>query len=314
MVLTPYHARNGLYLYAGDAKQVISCLPEAGIQTTITSPPYFGLRSYLSDDDPEKSLEIGSESSLSAYIDNLVTVFSAVWDATCDDGTLWVNLGDSYTPRGVGRIGTDRLLSARGIPTRPPRPHGMKPKNLVGVPWLLAFTLQDAGWILRNDIIWRKTNPMPFSGKDRLASTHEHFFLFSKQPHYYFDLDAVRVPHRSDPSRAGKNALRGQAAIRKRGPNAGRYHPLGKNPGDVWDIATRPFPGAHYATFPPELPRRAILASTKVGDTVLDPFMGSGTTGMVALELGRRFVGVDLDSRSLDLALRTRFKEGRATN
>lgn len=309
MVPTPYHARNGLSLYAGDAKQVVSCLPEVSIQTTITSPPYFGLRSYLRDDDPEKGLEIGSESSLSAYLGSLVAVFSAVWNVTRDDGTLWINLGDSYVPRGTKRIGTDPLYPVRSVPIRPPAPSGLRAKNMMGVPWRLAFALQDAGWILRNDIIWRKTNPMPFSGKDRLASTYEHFFLFSKQPHYYFDLDAVRVPHRSDPSRAGKNALRGQAAIRKRGPNAGRYHPVGKNPGDVWDIATRPFPGAHYATFPPELPRRAVLASAKVGDTVLDPFMGSGTTGMVALELGRQFVGVDLDSRSLDLALRTRLAD-----
>ena len=182
-------------------------------------------------------------------------------------------------------------------------------KNLLGIPWRVAFALQDDGWILRNDIIWNKPNAMPESVTDRLSTRHEHLFMFSKSRSYWFDLDPIREPHVSTPDREGKNALRGQKAMRPVGPNSGAYSEGGRNPGDVWTVATQPFSEAHFAVMPQALAERAILAGCKPGGTVLDPFSGSGTTGLAATKHGRKYVGIDLSSEYLDLSLQTRFAQ-----
>ncbi len=186
---------------------------------------------------------------------------------------------------------------------------GLPDKNLLGIPWRVAFALQDDGWILRNDIIWHKPNAMPESVTDRLSNRHEHLFMFSKSRRYWFDLDPIREPHESTPDRAGGTAPRGQKAIRASGPNSGAYSERGRNPGDVWTIATQPFSEAHFATMPPALAERCIQAGCKPGGTVLDPFSGSGTTGLAAARRGRRYVGIDLNADYLDLSLRTRLAQ-----
>ena len=183
-------------------------------------------------------------------------------------------------------------------------------KNLLGIPWRTAFALQDDGWILRNDIIWAKPNGMPESVTDRLSTKHEHLFMLSKSPRYWFDLDPIREPHVSEPGREGENFMRGQKAMRPVGPNSGNYPEGGRNPGDVWTIATQPFSEAHFATFPPALPERCIQAGCKPGGVVLDPFSGSGTTGLAASRHGRRYIGIDLNRDYLDLSLRTRLAQG----
>lgn len=268
-------------LRTGSASEVLQTLGSQSVQTVVTSPPYFRQRKYLDTADP--SQELGRETTVSQYVDNLVEVFLETKRVLRDDGVLWLNLGDTYDSK----------------------------RNLLGLPWRVALALQDSSWVLRNDIIWQKPNPIPFSGTNRFASTHEHLFMFTKGPKYYFNLDAVRVPHVSDPNkkRAGKSAFRGPESVRKRGPNSGRYHSEGKNPGDVWNVAVKPFPGAHFATFPIEIPRRCIMCSSRIEDTVLDPFSGSATTGQAALQLGRNYVGIDLDPRNIDLALSTRLSD-----
>jgi site-specific DNA-methyltransferase (cytosine-N4-specific) len=177
------------------------------------------------------------------------------------------------------------------------------------MPWRVAFALQDDGWILRNEIIWSKPNAMPQSVNDRLSNRHEHMFMFSKSRNYWFDLDPIREPHVSEPGREGANYMRGQKSLRPVGPNSGQYSEGGRNPGDVWSIAIRPFHEAHFAVFPLALPERCILAGCKPGGTVLDPFSGSGTTGMAATRHGRKYVGIDLNRDYLDLSLRTRLSE-----
>ena len=177
------------------------------------------------------------------------------------------------------------------------------------IPARTAIALQDDGWTLRNDVIWRKTNPMPYSGTDRCASTYEHVFMFSKSRHYYFDLDAVRQPHKRSwtPGKNGGRDGYDRGDHLNAGLSTAAPHPLGKNPGDVWDISTKPFAEAHFAVYPPELPERCVLAGSRPGDVVLDPASGSGTTGMVALQHGRRYVGIELSREYIDLSIRTRF-------
>ena len=204
-----------------------------------------------------------------------------------------------------------RSAAVTNVRNRPNAPQngGLPPKNLLGIPWRVAFALQDDGWILRNDIIWHKPNAMPESVTDRLSTRHEHLFLLTKSRRYRFDLDPIREPHVSEPGREGENYMRGQKAIRPVGPNSGNYSEGGRNPGDVWTIATQPFPGAHFAVMPPALAERAIQAGCKPGGTVLDPFSGSGTTGLAAAKHGRRYVGIDLNADYHDLALRTRLQQ-----
>lgn len=245
-------------IITGDARQVLATLPAGSFQTCITSPPYWSLRNYHIDG------QIGLESSLADYIASLVQVFEQVRRVLRDDGTLWLNIGDSYTSGGRTWRAPDKKNPARAMDVRPPTPEGLKPKDLIGIPWRLAFALQAAGWYLRADCIWNKPNCQPESVKDRPTRCHEYVFLFSKSEHYYYDNMAVR------------------------GPN-------NRNLRTVWDINTQPNKHAHEAMFPPGLVEPCLALSTRPGDVILDPFVGSGTTGQVALKMGRRFVGIELN-------------------
>src|SRR5699024_3203388 len=238
------------------------------------------------------------------HVESLRALFAEARRVLADDGTLWLNLGDSY---------------ASGSRTA----YALPGKNLLGIPWRVAFALQDDGWILRNDIIWSKPNAMPESVTDRLSNRHEHLFMLAKSRRYWFDLDAVREPHeekslyqqevaRRRPHASGKSGAQivpGQAAQSGMAAGGRELNPLGRNPGDVWTIATQPFPGAHFAVMPPALAERCVQAGCKPGGTVLDPFSGSGTTGMAAAKHGRRYVGIDLNADYLDLSLQTRLQQ-----
>lgn len=298
-----YYADDRIQLHHGPSAPILSTLPSGSVDCVITSPPYFGLRSYLPADHPDKQWEIGTEATPAEYVDKLTALFGEVRRVLADDGTFWLNLGDSYT-------GAANMSGLRRKPGAP--------KNLLGMPWRVALALQDSGWTLRNDIIWQKPNTMPDPARDRFSSKHEYMFLLSKGPRYWFDLDAVKVPSQAaDPGHAQRYAKRYESFdARAAGSgqpgnvnNAGVHSRPGNgmvNPGDVWKISTTPFKGAHFAAFPPKLVERCILAGCKPGGIVLDPFHGSGTTGKVALENGRRYVGVELNREYLDLSMRTR--------
>jgi site-specific DNA-methyltransferase (cytosine-N4-specific) len=252
-------------LIIGDARRALDKMPGAAFQCCITSPPYWSLRNYHIDG------QIGLETSLNDYIASLVDVFREVHRVVRDDGTLWLNIGDSYTSGGRTWRAPDKKNPGRAMKTRPPTPEGLKPKDLIGVPWRLAFALQDAGWFLRTDIIWNKPNCQPESVKDRPTRSHEYLFLFSKSERYLYDHRTVR------------------------GPND-------RNLRTVWDINTKGYRHAHFATFPPELVEPCIQLGSREGDVVLDPFIGSGTTGFVALNLERRFVGIELNPDYIQIA------------
>lgn len=285
--VTTYYQDDGVTLYLGDALDAVSVMGSASVDCVVTSPPYYGLRDYGQDG------QYGHEKTVDEYVSTMVTLFRECHRVLAADGTFWLNLGDSYG----------------------------KGKQQLGVPWRVALALQADGWILRNDIIWHKNNAMPFSGRDRLALKHEHLFLFTKSTRYTFDLDPIREPHTSKPQR---RLTRPTDPVKYAGDMKGQSwsnkfhdevrhdgHPLGKNPGDVWQIRTLPFKGAHFAVFPPELPRRCILAGCKPGGAVLDPFSGSATTGAAALELGRKYIGIDIKPEYHDLALSVRLTPAR---
>lgn len=252
-------------LIGGDAETILSRLPGSIFQTCITSPPYWSLRDYNIPG------QIGLEDSVSAYIEHLVRVFAQVRRVLRDDGTLWLNIGDSYTSGGRTWRASDRKNPVRAMNVRPATPEGLKPKDLIGVPWLLAFALQKEGWYLRADIIWNKPNCQPESVRDRPTRSHEYLFLLSKSEHYKYEPEAVR------------------------GPN-------GRNIRTVWDIHTKPYAEAHFATFPSSLIEPCVCLSTDPQDLVLDPFIGSGTSGLVALKQNRRFVGLELNPTYLQIA------------
>ncbi len=257
--------RRNCLLILGDSEQALTSLPDRIFQTCVTSPPYWSLRDY------HIAGQIGLERSVTDYINHLVRVFDEVGRTLRDDGTLWVNIGDSYTSGGRTWRASDKKNPIRAMGARPPTPHGLKPKDLIGVPWQLALALQKQGWYLRADVIWNKPNCQPESVKDRPTRAHEYVFLFSKKEHYSY------YP-------------KGQ-----RGPN-------GRNMRTVWDINTKPYPGAHFATFPAALVEPCLALSTLPGDMALDPFIGAGTTGLAALQAKRRFVGVELNPEYLQIA------------
>jgi site-specific DNA-methyltransferase (cytosine-N4-specific) len=261
-------------LYHGDSLEVARDLGLGSVDCIVTSPPYFGLRDYGQEG------QYGLEESPAAYVETMRALFSELRRVLADDGTLWLNLGDSY---------------GRG-------------KQLLGMPWRAAIALQDDGWILRNDIIWSKPNSIPESVSDRFSKKHEHLFLFSKAQKYRFNLDSVRIAPADprDMTRKFRGGVPPTNATEKVHTGRTRVHRNGKNPGDVWSINTQPFKGAHFAVMPPELARRAVIAGCKPGGTVLDPFSGSGTTGMVARDEGRRYVGIDISAEYLELSLSTR--------
>nr|VFK40136.1 MAG: site-specific DNA-methyltransferase (adenine-specific) [Candidatus Kentron sp. SD]VFK45465.1 MAG: site-specific DNA-methyltransferase (adenine-specific) [Candidatus Kentron sp. SD]VFK77942.1 MAG: site-specific DNA-methyltransferase (adenine-specific) [Candidatus Kentron sp. SD] len=249
----------------GDAERLLARLPSGFFRCCVTSPPYWGLRDYRTDD------QIGAEDSPDDYVDRLVAVFDQVRRVLTEDGTLWLNIGDSYTSGNRGYRAPDKKNPVRAMSYRAKTPEGLKPKDLIGIPWQLAFALQEAGWYLRTDIIWEKPNCMPESVKDRPTRSHETIFLLSKSPKYYYDHVSARESN-------------------------------GRNRRTVWSIPTEPFPGAHFATFPCALVEPCIMAGSKAGDWVLDPFFGSGTVGVVCEQQRRNYVGIELNPEYVELA------------
>jgi DNA modification methylase len=249
----------------GDIHRVLAGFPDGVFQTCVTSPPYWNLRSY------HVAGQIGLEASVYQYIDSLVSAFEEVRRVLRADGVLWIVIDDSYTSGGRTWRAPDKKNPARAMSSRPPTPTGLKPKDLIGVPWRLILRLQEAGWYLRADCIWEKPNCQPQSVQDRPTRSHEYVFLLSKSKYYYFNDKDVR------------------------GPN-------GRRPRTVWSINTQPNKLAHGATFPPALVEPCLKMGSRPGDLVLDPFFGTGTTGLVALQYGRRFVGVELNPTYIELA------------
>lgn len=253
-------------MYQGDAELILSQLPSGFFRCCVTSPPYWGLRDYCAPG------QIGAEQNPLDYIDRLVAVFEQVRRVLTEDGTFWLNIGDSYTSGNRGYRAPDKKNPVRAMSYRAKTPEGLKPKDLVGIPWRLAFALQDAGWYLRSDIIWEKPNCMPESVKDRPTRAHEYIFLFSKSLKYYYDYKLVRETN-------------------------------GRNRRTVWSIPTEPCPEAHFATFPPKLVEPCILAGSQRGDWVLDPFFGSGTVGVVCEQQHRNYVGIELNPAYVSMAI-----------
>ncbi|WP_445677646.1 DNA-methyltransferase [Pseudomonas putida] len=314
-------------ILVGDCIQMMRTLPDQSVHTCITSPPYFGLRDYGVDG------QIGLEASPREFIDSLVAVFREVRRVLRDDGTIWVNMGDSYAGS-WGAHGRDDMglgscsLSARQIAASARRKKqanhgGFKPKDLMGMPWRLAFALQDDGWYLRQDIVWAKPNPMPESIKDRCTKAHEYLFLLSKSPRYYFDQGAIREPARAQSAPDGasrRNSFargtkytegeHGQTAQHRAGRDDIDYDET-RNKRSVWTVATASFKGAHFATFPPDLIRPCVLAGSPRGGMVLDPFGGAGTTALVAMQEGRQSVSCELNPEYAAIA-RQRLDAARA--
>lgn len=264
-------------VYHGDALQVLSTLPSESCQTAITSPPYWGLRDYKDQG------QIGSEENLNDYIEKLVKIFQELKRVLKGDGTFWLNLGDSYTSGGRTWRATDKKNPARAMGFRAPTPDGLKPKDLIGVPWRVAFALQEDGWYLRSEIIWHKTNPHPESVKDRPARSHETIFLLSKNEDYFYDGNAIK----------------------EQGVNGEK-----RNKRSVWSIQSEPLKDAHFATFPTKLIEPCILAGSREGDIVIDPFFGSGTTGLVAANKDRYFIGIELKKEYIHIARKRLGEQG----
>ena len=331
-------------IYVGDALTVVRDWPDGFVHCCVTSPPYWGLRSYIADDDPEKALELGLEFTPEEYVAKMVEVFRGVRRVLRPDGTLWLNMGGGYIGGGREDNAGGKQATNRGSLHGPaPIPANLKPKDLDGVPWRLAFALQADGWWLRQDIIWQKPNPMPESVTDRCTKSHEYIFLLTKKPSYFYDAHAVAEPLASDPRGWGRHSKKdpGARAVNPRpmfGPDRGGRDGTDfgngktRNRRSVWTVSSRAFHGAHFATFPPKLIEPCILAGTSArgacpecgapweriveksgGATggwrstcqcpesdaapciVLDPFMGAGTTGLVAWAHNRKYLGIELN-------------------
>lgn len=289
----------------GDCLARLRELDEQSVQTCVTSPSYWGLRDYGSEG------QLGLEPTPEQYVENMVAVFREVRRVLRDDGTLWLNLGDSYASQGGERVyGSSDGSTGRGDAPGPRiMAEGLKPKDLVGIPWMVAFALRADGWYLRADCIWSKPNPMPESVTDRPTKAHEYLFLLSKQPRYFYDATAIREDFADErmgnpgPSKAGDNPDCVDGGIANNGNGWSRGAQLGgRNKRSVWTVTTQPFPGAHFATFPPKLIEPCILAGSSVGGTVLDPFNGAGTTGLVALRHDRDYIGIELNPEYAQMA------------
>ncbi len=306
-----------MQIITGEALETLRQLPDRCCDVCVTSPPYYGLRNYEVDG------QIGLEGSPDEYVEKLVEVFREVRRVLKDDGTLWLNIGDSYATHSGPQPPTNTRNqcghTAKSVPT------GYKPKDLIGIPWLLAFALRADGWYLRQDIIWQKTNCMPESVKDRCTKSHEYLFLLAKSPRYYFNAEAISEPiagsstkrylqnieaQKGSDRQPGKTNGAMKAALPRFGgekygdseneetrtKSGAVYVPtLRRNKRDVWAISTAGFKGAHFAVFPEKLVRPCVLAGSKPGGTVLDPFCGSGTTGAVATQEGRDFIGIEIN-------------------
>lgn len=277
----------------GDCRKIMRKWAQEGIkvQTCVTSPPYYGLRDYGHDK------QIGLEETPEEYIKAMVEVFRCVWDVLEDNGTLWLNIGDSYAGNNSqasnnGRAGfgnpRERVVNRTG--------EGLKTKDLIGIPWMLAFALRADGWYLRQDIIWHKPNPMPESVTDRCTKAHEYIFLLSKSQKYYYDHDSIKEPVKEDWGTRDRT----NGKYHNNGTGLQPHSGLEKsyeiaNKRSVWTVTTKPYSGAHFAVFPSDLIEPCILAGAPVGGIVLDPFMGSGTTAQVAQNLGRKYLGCELN-------------------
>ena len=292
---------NKINIHTGNCLDILPTMEAGSVNCCVTSPPYFGLRDYGNDE------QIGLEETPEAFVESLVNVFREVKRVLADEGTLWLNLGDSYAGSGRGPAGNlgsknnERHMEDKHSCLTP---KGLKPKDLIGIPWRVALALQADGWYLRQDIIWSKPNPMPESVTDRCTKAHEYIFLLSKSPKYFYDANAIKEEAQNWGERDRSN-MRGGTNDPKL-----KHHGLkGKSNEDeptrnkrsVWEVTTQPYKGAHFATFPPDLIKPCILAGCPAGGTVLDPFGGSGTTGMVALELGRSAELIELNPDYVDI-------------
>jgi len=342
-----FYRDNMATLYCGDCIDMLRQLPDESVHCVVTSPPYWGLRDYGVDG------QIGLETTPMEYIDHMVAVFHEVKRVLRDDGTCWVNMGDTYAT-GAGACCIEngdhcgflrKTADSGAMPVCPPnrmKLPGLKAKDLIGMPWRVAFSLQADGWYLRSDIIWSKPNPMPESVKDRPTKAHEYIFLLSKSERYYYDAEAIKEPaspasivrwnqdiqNQSGSTRAYAGAKRNGPMKAVGGPKKdkqrghSRRHAgfndrwdhmtreeqsaMGRNKRSVWTVATKPFKEAHFATYPPELIEPCILAGCPEGGIVLDPFSGSGTTLEVAKRLGRRSIGIELNPDYCDIAVKHR--------
>lgn len=316
-------------IHNGDCLEVLRTLADCSVQCCVTSPPYWGLRDYGVDG------QLGLESTPESYVAKMAEVFREVRRVLRDDGTLWLNLGDTYggpasnNQGGMSKIGGGKKTNNGAIFKGRLQAPGCRAKDLVGIPWRVAFALQADGWCLRQDIIWHKPNPMPESVRDRCTKAHEYIFLLTKSRNYYFDADAIREPAvTGGPEIVGTETIRSsdrksEAAgtngrnVQQTNSEAERRDIVGgsfnnnprlrvtdgkRNKRSVWSVTTKPFKGAHFATFPPALIEPCILAGTKEGDGVLDPFSGSGTTGAVAIALRRNYIGVELNAAYIELS------------
>jgi DNA modification methylase len=293
-------------ILVGDCREIMKSLPEKSIHCAVTSPPYYGLRDYGHED------QMGLEETPDAYVSGMVNVFRDLRRVMRDDGTLWLNVGDSYANGSRTSRDFDPKLPQRSQSHRPRDPEGIKPKDLIGIPWMLAFALRADGWYLRQDIIWHKPNPMPESVTDRCTKAHEYIFLLSKGPRYYYDSGAIKEPFATDPkenypARAKITGRGDQGAADARGMDrdkSGGFPPNGdkRNKRSVWTVNTKPFKGAHFAVFPTALIKPCILAGCPEGGTVIDPFIGSGTTGVVCNELRRNCIGIELNPSYAEMA------------
>lgn len=325
-------------ILTGDSLEQLKTIPDDTVNTCVTSPPYYGLRDYGVDG------QIGLEQTPEQYISKLVAVFREVRRALRDDGTLWVNIGDSYAndEKWGGKTSGKhaRALHGEGKIGRVKRYTGLPGKNLIGIPWMLAFALRADGWYLRQDIIWAKPNPMPESVRDRCTKSHEYIFLLSKSPKYYYDAESIaepvsestvwrcsqninaqtgsdRVPGKTNGNmkavmpRYGGNKYTNDPDVfsRTKSGNAYDYRPM-RNKRSVWTVTTKPFKGSHFAVFPPDLIEPCVLAGSPADGLVLDPFTGSGTTGVVSLRNGRNFIGIELNPDYVSLAKSRIEKEG----
>ena len=314
-------------IFTGDALTTLKTLPAGIVHTCVTSPPYFGLRDY------GVRGQIGLERTPGEFVGKLVDVLSEVYRVLRDDGTLWLNLGDSYAtgPKGGHKSKPgDKNFTSKGTVDQQIRTYdyGLRSKNLIGIPWRVAFALQTAGWYLRQDIIWHKPNPMPESVTDRCTKAHEYIFLLSKSPNYYFDNEAIKEPVKD------ASIIRAATAVKSGGnsrcpdtrlQSGKNWHPsqggggrgfkghsgnrkadgtlyVTRNRRSVWPLTTKPYKAAHFATFPPGLIEPCVLAGSPPGGIVLDPFLGSGTTAAVAKQLGRSYLGIELNPAYVRLA------------
>lgn len=307
-----YYTDDTLTLLLGDAAAVMSNMAAGSVDCIVTSPPYYALRDY------GNAGQIGLEDTPDAYLTRLVEVFTEAHRVLADDGTLWLNIDDSYgsstesRTRGTDSTGVPRASRRRDkAPVAAPRrANPGRRKSLTMLPERLMLRLLDAGWVLRNRIAWVKTNSMPESVQDRMARRHEPIFLLTKSERYHFDLDAIRVAARGTGKTWGERKAAG--APSRHGLDGGAReavpslaaHELGANPGDVWEMPTRPFKAAHFAVFPLDLPTKCITAGCKPGGVVLDPFSGAGTTALAAQRLGRRAIGIDINAEYHDIALK----------